>query len=159
MAKNTKYSEKDFENAKRLLYWSKFNLWGLGLWPKLNKFIFLLHYYAYSWHWLSDFVTLFFTFSSHNLMKVIGSGMECLSLTVVQVRFSMFKNYNKDFVAIFSDFSKDYSIKNYQSEKEKKIFLYYNSKSKKFISIVIVALISTGGIYIMQPLLQQLSKF
>lgn len=157
--KDTKYTDKDFEKAKSLLNWNKFFLGCLGLWPKFNKLIFYAHYYAYSWHYYKDILALFISFSSHNLMRVIGTGMECISLTVLEVRLWMFKNYHEDFRTILNKFIKDYSIENYKTDEEKKIFFYYNRKARKFILVVTVALYCTGAIYITQPLMRQLSKF
>lgn len=158
---NNKYnkdSEKDFEKAGALMKWNKFLLSCLGLWPKMNKFLFLSIYYSIQYHFMKDLMALFLTFSGHNLMKVIGTGMECISLVQVCARILMLKKYNEDFVNWIKDFIKDYSIKNYNTEEERKIFLFYNSRSRKFISTAVVMLLSVSIIYITQPVIRQLSK-
>lgn len=161
MAKNNyaKKSEKDFDSAKNLLRWNKFLFLSIGMWPKMNKKIFLSFYYYFTYHVLKDFVALFFTFSGHNLLKVIGTGLECISLTQLYVRFCMLKNHNKYFITLLKQFEQDYSIENYKTEKERKVFIYYSSTAKKFVSIVFSFFTITAGLYFIQPLIRQLSMF
>lgn len=157
--KEKKSWEKDFEDAKTILNWNKIFMSSIGLWPKFNKFIFLPQYYYFLWHYLKDFVAFYMTLSSHVLMKVIGTGLECLTLSQIYVRLWTLKNYNTDFVTLLKDFEKDYSIKNYKTVEEKKVFLYYNSRSKKIILTSLWTLTFTALLYFFQPLLSQISKF
>lgn len=156
--KFTKNTEQAFEKASTLLDWNKKSLSCAGLWPVMNKFIFFAQYYYFAYHLFKDFVALFFTFSSHSLIKVVGTGLECISLTQVYVRFWTLKNYSKELIAILDDFGKDYPIKNYKTEMEKKVFLYYNSKSKMLIAIDFWALGLITIMYYFQPLLLQLRE-
>lgn len=157
MKENEKF-EKAFDKAKTLLNWSKIFLSCLGLWPQENKFLFLPMYYYFMYHFSKDFIAFYLTLSSHNLMKVIGTGLECLSITQVWVRFWTLKKYNKDLVTLLKDFEKDYSIKNYSTTEQKNIFLKYNSTSKKILMTSMSAFFFTIVLYFFQPLLQQMSE-
>lgn len=156
--KLTENSEKAFEKAKKLLNWNRKILSYSGLWPIMNKFLFLPPYYYFTYHFLKDIVALYYSFGSHNLMKVVGTGMECMTLMQVWVRFWTLKNYSKDLIVILNGFVEDFSIKNYKTEAERKIFLSYNWKSKIFILVNIWALAFTLTLYFFQPLLIQLRK-
>lgn len=153
-----KNSSEAFKKAKSLMKVNIFYLYCLGIWPKMSKLIFFYGYYGYTYHFLKDFVAFYYSLGSHSLTRIISVGLECMSLTQVWVRYWMFKKYHEDFIAILKNFIKDYSIDNYKTEEEKKVFLQYNSISKKFITIVLVALYFTGGVYINQPWMRQASK-
>lgn len=156
---NDESSRKAFERAKTLLDWNIRVLSIAGLWPKINKILFLSQYYLFSYHLFKDFVDFYMTLSTHNLIRVIGTGMECISLIQVYFRFWTLKTYNKDLVTILNNFIKDYSINNYSSKEERKIFLNYNLKSKMCILINFWTLTFTIMLYYFQPLVRQLRKF
>lgn len=156
--KFAKQNQKVFEKAKTLITWNKYLMTPLGLWPNNRKdYIFVSFFCYYGYNVLLDYVALFFTIRNSNLMRIVGKVMENVQHMHIFLRMYTMRRFNRDYGDILVEFSKDFSIKNYRSEEERNTFLYYNSRAKFFIRIVVISLVITATLYFIKPLIRQLS--
>jgi hypothetical protein len=152
-----KLNQKVFDDAHSLIPLNKYLMSALGLWPNNQNdiiFVSLLCYCCYSL--ILGYVSLYYAMKSFNIMKIIGAIMENIALVQIFVRLYTMRRYNKYYGKILDQFSKDFSIKNYQNAEEQNMFLSYNVRSKFFINIVITSLVLTAILYYTKPLLRQL---
>ncbi|XP_011495925.1 PREDICTED: odorant receptor 22c-like [Ceratosolen solmsi marchali] len=155
--RHDKLNQKVFDEARILILWNKYLMSTLGLWPN-NKsdliFVSLFCYLCYAF--ILNYIALYYALKSLNLVNIIGTTVESITLLQICIRLYTMRRYNKYYGTLLNQFLLDFSIKNYKNDEERSMFLSYNVRSKFFIKIGVVSIVLTAMLYFTKPLIRQL---